>query len=87
MDDEDITTMSTTADPDYDSSPDVAIDGSVADETTDAKNTETPSKGLLWQIYVTLRGFIRAPLGLLRRYLIPLLAFMFVFGVAVFLIL
>lgn len=85
MDAEDIRTMGTTPDPEYDSSPDVAVDGSIADGTVaETEGGQTPSSGGLWGVYARIRGILRAPLGLLRRYLIPLLAFGLVFGAVVY---
>jgi len=87
LDGADVQTMGTTPDPDYESSPDVADDGSVAAETDEETGPAT-QEGVGWfrSAYNTLRGTIRAPVALLRRYLLPLLAFALVFGAAVYLL-
>lgn len=88
LDDETIQTMGTTPDPEYDSSPDVAVDGSIATETADSTTaSQSAASGGLWSIYATVRAFVRAPVGLLRRYLLPLVAFLLVFGAVVYLLL
>lgn len=80
----------TAQDPDYDTSPDVAIDGSVADDSTEIAPPEqsgtSAGSGRVRSVYHTLRGLVRAPFGLLRRYFIPILAFLLVFGAVAYLL-
>lgn len=87
MADEEVGTMGTAPDPDYDSSPDVAVDGSIAGDSNESPNDspKPTASGGLWSVYSTLRGFLKAPLGLFGRYLIPILAFVLVFGAVLYL--
>lgn len=81
----------TAQEPDYDSSPDVAVDGSVADEDTDSVTSEhspqSAKSSRARSVFYTLRAVVRAPFGLLRRYLIPILAFLLVFGAVAYVLL
>jgi len=75
--------MGSTPDPDYDSSPDVSVDGSVTGRTaaTDTVDGSSHRFGPLRGTFAhKLRALLLAPVGLLRRYLLPLLAFLLVFG-------
>lgn len=71
--------MGTEAEPDYPSSPDVAVDGSI--KTSVAEQTEPHSNSAMQTIsgliYKTGAVFV-APLLLIRQYLIPILAFLIV---------
>jgi hypothetical protein len=81
--------MGTTAEPDYDSSPDVATDGSIADEneqTISTSTERTSSGGAFRSMYHRIRGLLLAPIGLLKQYFLPLLAFALVFGAVIYLL-
>lgn len=90
IDDSAVKTMGTSVEPDYDSSPDVAVDGSIADEEGNGGEStvsaQESSSGVLRSAYYAVRGTLLAPVGLLRRYFIPLLAFALVFGVVLYLV-
>ena len=72
--------MGTTAEPDYESSPDVQVDGSVAESETEhgSVSEATGASSPLHSAYYHVRGVVLAPFGLLREYLIPILAFLIV---------
>lgn len=80
---DEIQTLGAVTDPEYDLPPDVAVDGTIEQEieTEPSLTVMEPSFGPLRSVYYTFRGLIRAPISLLRRYLIPILAFATVFGV------
>jgi hypothetical protein len=61
----------------YDSSPDVAVDGSIhgAYEVESISHGSPQSSGRLRSVYYSLRGLFQAPSALLREYIIPILAF------------
>lgn len=80
----------------YDSSPDVAIDGSLADEMTDVESTATPrhidqatgnNVGFLRSLVYSAKAWAKAPFKLARMYLAAILAFLLVFGLVVALVL
>lgn len=75
-------TYGTTPDPDYESSPDVATDGSVErtvkPERSDAGQRDSRVGPWLRRRWRTAVATLRAPIGLLREFLIPILAFVFV---------
>jgi predicted nucleic acid-binding Zn-ribbon protein len=81
--------MGAAGEPEYDSSPDVAVDGSVASESThqSQKTHRTSGPGTPRSVYNQLRAILLAPVGLLRQYFWALLAFGVVFGVALYLVL
>jgi len=93
IDPEEISSMGTTPTPDYDSSPDVAPDGSLVDDSP--AEDDDPPKGqrgylkhvaeFVRAIWNTLRATVRAPFAVLWRYLLPLLAFALVFGAVAYL--
>jgi len=78
--------------PTQDSSPDVAPDGSIGDETPGVDHSEpSPQTGDTADTadaartgYNKTRAWVKAPFGLLRRYFIPILAFLVVFGLVLF---
>ncbi|MFB6307962.1 MAG: hypothetical protein ABEH35_01410 [Haloarculaceae archaeon] len=91
MDSDETTLMGTTPEPDYDSSPDIAVDGTLKDAESEKEEnspvgSSRPISRKLRSIYYSIRGFALAPLGLVRRYLIPLLAFCIVFGGGLYLL-
>ena len=81
----------TAQEPDYGASPDVGIDGSLADEDTDSVASEHSSQSAnpsrARSVFYTFRAVVRAPFGLLKRYLIPILAFLLVFGAVAYVLL
>jgi predicted nucleic acid-binding Zn-ribbon protein len=88
VDDSSVQTMGTITEPDHDSSPDVAVDGSIADDNKQTESTtsvRTSSDGAFRSVYHTIRAVLLAPLGLLKRYFIPLIAFALVFGLVIYL--
>ena len=74
--------MGTVTDPDYRSSPDVTVSGDIAEETTEQSVVDdpTPTPGRFNSVYYWVRATLLAPLGLLRQYVAPILAFLIVFG-------
>lgn len=80
-----VQTLGTTSEPDVESSPDVAIDGSIP-ATSDSSNGEGQgaSSCSARSIFYKVRATIRAPFGLLWRYFIPILAFGLVFGIVAY---
>lgn len=62
----------------YESSPDVAVDGSIdSSHAVESIPRDNPqSSGRLRSIYYSLRGLFWAPFSLLRHYAIPILAFL-----------
>ena len=73
----------------YDSSPDVAIDGSLKDDMTDVESTETPrhidqatgnNVGFFRSLFYSAKAWVKAPFKLVRMYLAAILAFLLVFG-------
>ena len=85
-------TMGTSKDPNFEKSPDVAKDGSVkAGGTSPSPSVDEPAtssgSGAVRSVYNWLRGTFRAPFLLLREYLIPILAFLLVFGTVAYIVL
>ena len=74
--------IGTVTDPDYRSSPDVTVSGDIAEETTEQSVVDdpTPTPGRFNSVYYCVRATLLAPLGLLRQYVAPILAFLIVFG-------
>ena len=74
--------IGTVTDPDYRSSPDVTVSGDIAEETTEQSVVDdpTPTPGRFNSVYYWVRATLLAPLGLLRQYVAPILAFLIVFG-------
>lgn len=72
--------MGTERDPDYESSPDVSLDGSVESGEANAELTSTAPQPTSPTVLHKLRATVVAPVLLLRQYLLPLLAFLVVFG-------
>jgi len=75
-------TYGTTPEPDFDSGPDVAVDGSV-DASEQPQESPSVQKGSqfgnwLRRIRWKLRATLRAPIGLLREMALPILAFVLV---------
>jgi hypothetical protein len=81
-----VATTGDSVEPEFDSSPDVNLDGSVAD-STDTKDHEINSLGTSRRFYYKIRGLIIAPLGLVREWLIPIVVFFVVFGIGGYLLL
>ena len=75
-------TYGTTPEPDFDSGPDVAVNGSVdaSEETRKGPTThqESQLKNWLRRVRWKLGATLRAPIELLRELLLPILAFMLV---------
>jgi predicted nucleic acid-binding Zn-ribbon protein len=89
MSEQAVQTMGTSSKPDMESSPDVAIDGSIAgDATSDSMTSleQDVSSSSARSIFHKVRATVRAPFGLLRRYFIPILAFGLVFGIVAYLL-
>jgi hypothetical protein len=83
--------MGASKEPEYAKSPDVSIDGSVATEDApkehaSKKEPGSSGPGRARSVYNWVRGTIRAPFMLLREYIIPIVAFLLVFGAAFYLI-
>lgn len=74
--------IGTVTDPNYRSSPDVTVSGDIAEETTEQSVVDdpTPTPGRFNSVYYWVRATLLAPLGLLRQYVAPILAFLIVFG-------
>jgi len=91
LDDTETQTYGTTPDPEFESSPDVAVDGSVEagqhdstpapDETSESGLTATARR-----VYHTFRATVLAPVALVRHYLLPILAFVTVVAVVFWLL-
>jgi predicted nucleic acid-binding Zn-ribbon protein len=80
LDDTDTQTYGTTPDPEFESSPDVAVDGSVGASQHDS--TPAPGEASRYgltatarHVYHTFRATVLAPVALVRHYLLPILAF------------
>ncbi|AAV44383.1 unknown (plasmid) [Haloarcula marismortui ATCC 43049] len=91
LDDTDTQTYGTTPDPGFESSPDVAVDGSVEASQHDTlpAHKEASGSGLTAtarRAYHTLRATILAPVALVRQYLLPILAFAIVVVVVLWLL-
>ncbi len=75
-------TYGTTPEPEYDSSPDVAVDGSVDVPEQPRKNTLTQQESRFrnWLQWGRQKfgATLRAPMGLFRELLLPILAFVLV---------
>lgn len=86
-----VDTYGTTPDESYESGPDVAVDGSVAanQQRSSEQTTATDQHGhtTLRSAWYTLRATILAPIGLLREFLVPILAFAVVAGIVVWFLL
>jgi DNA-directed RNA polymerase subunit RPC12/RpoP len=69
--------IGTVTDPNYRSSPDVTVSGDIAEETTEQSVVDdpTPTPGRFNSVYYWVRATLLAPLGLLRQYVVPILAF------------
>lgn len=83
--------MGTSTDPNFEKSPDVAKDGSVkAGGTSPLPSVDEPAtssgSGAVRSVYNWLRGTFRAPFVLFREYLIPILAFLLVFGTVAYIV-
>ncbi|MCQ4332335.1 amino acid permease [Natronomonas sp. F2-12] len=74
--------MGTAPEPDYQSSPDVTVTGDVADEPTEQSvpDDQTSSLDRFNSVYNWIRATLLAPLVLLRQHIVPILAFLIVFG-------
>lgn len=71
--------MGTTPETEYESSPDVATDGSLQrSPPSTAEETRQTSRSSLRTGYYKIRATFLAPLQLLREYLVPVLAFLLV---------
>lgn len=72
--------MGTAAEPDYESSPDVQVDGSVGESEIQhgSVSEATGASSPLHAAYYRVRGVVLAPFGLLQEYIIPVLAFLLV---------
>jgi len=80
LDDTEALTYGTTPDPGFESSPDVAVDGSVETSQRDTMpdHSDAGGSGLTataWRVYHTLRATLLAPVALFHQYLLPILAF------------
>ena len=74
-------------DPEYQSSPDVNIDGSLASTDSETVTGDTPGGiGIGYRLLYTIRGFLIAPLALLREWILPITAFLLVFGIGAYLL-
>lgn len=76
--------IGTTPDDDYDRGPDVAKDGTLitdAEPGPTEKQTRSRFGGFLRTLFYKTRAILKSPFWLLRQYLIPILAFVFVFVV------
>lgn len=73
-----------------DSSPDVAVDGSLKSkpsETSPGQQQDTEHRSNPFRTaFYKVRGFVRAPFHLLREYIIPVLAFLTVFVIIPYLL-
>ena len=78
--------MGATSQPEYESSPDVAVDGSVqnSEVSDDDNSSKSEASTLLSGLVNRFRATLLAPVGLFHRYLIPILAFALVFGAALY---
>lgn len=77
IDSDDVHTYGTTSTETFDSGPDVAADGSLKSEsqTTDSpSNDDTAGNAVLRTLWYKFRGALIAATGLLREFLIPVLA-------------
>jgi len=91
LDDTDTHTYGTTPDPEFESSPDVAVDGSVEASQHDTLpgHNEGSRSGITAtgrRIYHILRATLLAPVALFRQYLLPILAFAVVVVVVLWLL-
>ena len=74
--------------PDYESSPDVSVDGSIAESSAKPEDTPTPSgSGFGRRVVYKLRGTLLAPLKLLREWIIPITIFLLLFAGVAYLVL
>ena len=80
-------TIGTESEAQYAESPDVAVDGSIENDRQvedPVEKSSSPSSSLQ-SIFYYIRAVVYAPFALLREYLIPILAFLIVFGGVVYL--
>ena len=80
-------TIGTESEAQYAESPDVAVDGSIENDRQvedPVEKSSLPSSSLQ-SIFYSIRAVVYAPFALLREYLIPILAFLIVFGGVVYL--
>jgi hypothetical protein len=83
----DVPRGSSTVDPEYESSPDVSIDGSLADsQSKPATNSTDSGPGTVRQFIYKLRGTVIAPFRLVREWIIPITVFVLVFGGVLYLL-
>ncbi|WP_367175782.1 amino acid permease [Haloarcula rubripromontorii] len=80
LDDTETQTYGTTPDPEFESSPDVAVDGSIEasqNETLPDHNETNRSEltATARRVYHTVRATVLAPVALFSQYLLPILAF------------
>ena len=74
-------------DPEYQSSPDVNTDGSLASTDSETAAGDTPGGiGTGYRLLYTIRGFLIAPLALLRKWILPITAFLLVLGIGAYLL-
>lgn len=80
-------TIGTNSEAQYAESPDVAVDGSIENDrqVEDPVENTSSSSSSLRSIFYSIRAIVYAPFALLREYLIPILAFLIVFGGVVYL--
>ena len=80
-------TIGTESEAQYAASPDVAVDGSIENDlqVEDPIEDRFSPYSPLRSIYYSIRATVRAPFALLREYLIPILAFLIVIGIGIYL--
>jgi hypothetical protein len=80
--------MGTAGEPEYDSGPDVAVDGSIAEESKAQPQSGNRATGreTSRSVFNKLRGILLAPVGLLKDYFWAVLAFVVVFSAILYLV-